>query len=108
MSAFEISIVYLLVWRIAVLVTGIILIIVGYKLFTAGISNNDGSLHASSGNSSLKMVNIAPGTFFALFGTFIIITIIWKSPAEIVIPKEALENSTAIDMSAGGITVRGD
>lgn len=108
MSAFTVSILYLLIWRIAVLVTGVILVIVGYKLFRAGITDNKGTLEAGNEKASLKIANIAPGTFFALFGTFIIVTIVWRSPAEIVIPPELSKETTQVDLSSGGLILRSD
>lgn len=108
MTTFIVTVIYVLIWRLAVLACGLVSIILGYRLFMSGLTAHEGSLEAGMGKSSLKLRNIAPGTFFALFGAAIIATLIWSSPAEIVIPKDALQASGQVEAGQGGLTVRGE
>jgi hypothetical protein len=108
MTTFVVTVVYVLIWRLCVLACGLVAIVLGYRLFMSGFAAHEGSLEAGVGSNSLKLSNVAPGTFFALFGAAIIATLVWTSPAEIVIPKEALQATGQIDVGPGGITVRGE
>jgi len=108
MISFIVSIVYLLIWRLAVLICGIISIILGYKLFKLGFTSQEGQLEAVIGEKKLKISNLAPGIFFALFGASIISILIWTSQPEIIIPKEALKDYGEINLNSGSIRVRGD
>lgn len=108
MTTFIVTVIYVLVWRLSVLACGLVSIILGYRLFMSGLTAHEGSLEAGMGKSSLKLGNIAPGTFFALFGAAIIATIVWTSPAEIVIPKDALQATGQVEAGRGGLTVRGE
>jgi len=107
MISFVVAIVYLLIWRIAVLLCGTISIILGYKLFKLGFTSQDGKLEAVIGKKKIKVSNVAPGIFFALFGASIISILIWTSQPEIIIPKNAIEDLGEIDLKSG-VRVRGD
>lgn len=108
MTTFIVTVVYVLIWRLCVLACGLVSIVLGYRLFMSGFAAHESSLEAGVGGNSLKLGNVAPGTFFALFGAAIIATLVWTSPAEIVIPKEALQTTGQVDMGRGGLTVRGE
>jgi hypothetical protein len=108
MSAFVVSVIYVLVWRLGVLACGLIAIILGYQLFKIGLTAHEGKLEAGVGPNKLKISNIAPGTFFALFGAVIIATLVWTSPTEIIIPKDALQSSGQVSMGKGSLTVRNE
>ncbi len=107
MSAFMVAVAYVLIWRICVLACGLVAVILGYRLFKLGFAAQQGDLEAGVGGSSLKVRNIAPGTFFALFGAAIIATLVWTSPSEIVIPKDVLPATGQVDQSSSGLKVRG-
>jgi hypothetical protein len=107
MTAFTVAVAYVLIWRICVLACGLVAIVLGYKLFKAGFAAHEGDLEAGVGGSSLKVRNIAPGTFFALFGAAIIAALVWSSPSEIVIPKDAVSATGQVDQSSSGLKVRG-
>lgn len=107
MDAFVVSVVYVLIWRVCVLACGLVSIVLGYQLFKSGFAAQEGKLEAGVGGNSIKISNVAPGTFFALFGATIIATLVWTSPTEIVIPKEVLQASGQVDVGSGGLTVRG-
>ena len=108
MTAFVVSVAYVLIWRLGVLACGLVSIVLGYRLFMQGLATQPGDLEAGVGGHSLKLRNIAPGTFFALFGAAIIATLVWTSPSEIVIPKTALEGAGKVEVGADGLKVRGD
>lgn len=78
------GIIYLLVFRLAVLLLGGLCIFWGYRLFLslrqqAGDipSSDQGSeLHGRIGGSELKVKSTAPGIFFAAFGALIVIAVL--------------------------------
>lgn len=108
MTAFVVAVAYVLIWRLCVLACGLVAVILGYRLFKLGFAANQGDLEAGVGASSLKVRNIAPGTFFALFGAAIIATLVWTSPPEIVVPKEAMQSTGQVDQTPAGLKVRGE
>jgi len=107
MDAFVVSVVYVLIWRLTVLACGLVSIVLGYRLFKSGFVAQEGKIAAGMAGGSLQISQVAPGTFFALFGAAIIATLVWTSPPEIVIPKEALQATGKVDVGRGGLTVRG-
>ena len=107
MTALTVAVAYVLIWRLCVLACGLVAVILGYRLFKLGFDADRGGLEAGVAGNTLKIRNIAPGTFFALFGAAIIGALVWTSPSEIVIPREALQSSGQVDESAGGLKVRG-
>ena len=108
MTPFVVSVAYVLIWRLCVLACGLVAIILGYRLFQSGFAAQQGSLEAGLGSNTLKLANVAPGTFFALFGAAIIASLVWTSPPEIVIPKGEIQTSGQVDLGQGGLKVRGD
>jgi len=107
MTAFTVAVAYVLIWRLCVLACGLVSVILGYQLFKLGLAAQRGDLEAGVAGNTLKIRNIAPGTFFALFGAAIIATLVWTSPSEVVVPREALQSSGQVDESASGLKVRG-
>ncbi len=61
------------IFRVSSLFIGMFSIYLGYKLFMNGIWGDAGSFKVNSEDLNLVMKNAAPGTFFALFGSGIII-----------------------------------
>ncbi|WP_206053099.1 hypothetical protein, partial [Klebsiella sp. C1-16S-Nf17] len=53
--------------RLLITIGGVISIWLGYKLFSKALPNN-GTFDGGIGSWSVRMQNIAPGVFFALFG----------------------------------------
>jgi hypothetical protein len=94
-----------------VLVCGQVSIVLGYRLFVKGLDASGSGLEAGATGVTLKLSNVAPGTFFALFGSAIIATLIWTAPTQIVIPKDtstAQAGSTPkVEQGDQGIIVRG-
>lgn len=70
-------IIYLLIFRLAIIATGAISIILGYRLFCVGVwprtPRTKGTIvEAKLASAGLTLKNAAPGTCFALFGVIII------------------------------------
>jgi hypothetical protein len=108
MTPFVVAVAYVLIWRICVLACGLVAVVLGYRLFKLGFAAQQGDLEAGVGGSNLKVRNIAPGTFFALFGAAIIAALVWSSPSEIIVPKDALLATGQVDQSSSGLKVRGE
>ncbi|WP_339137820.1 MAG: hypothetical protein WGN25_06725 [Candidatus Electrothrix sp. GW3-4] len=79
------GIVYLLVFRLAVLLLGGLCIFWGYRLFLAplgqegsgtGSPDQGGELQIKRGSSSVLLKSTAPGIFFAAFGAIIVIAVL--------------------------------
>ena len=108
MTLFAVSVAYVLIWRLCVLACGLVCVILGYRLFQRAFAARQGHLEDGASGNTLKLTNVAPGTFFALFGATIIAMLVWTSPPEIVIPKAALQSSGQVDVGQGGLKVRGE
>jgi hypothetical protein len=78
MSEFSWSLIVVGTYRLIALMSGILSVYFGYKLFRIGIYEKAGDLKASFGESHLALRQAAPGTFFALFGAIVISIGIWK------------------------------
>jgi hypothetical protein len=66
--------IYAGLFRLAIVTAGVIIIVLGYRLFAAGVFNERGAeVSASAGGVQFTLKNAAPGTCFALFGAGIIV-----------------------------------
>lgn len=68
-------ILYLIIFRVAIIAVGAISIILGYRLFCRGVwprANKGATVEAKIASAGLTLKNAAPGTCFALFGVIII------------------------------------
>ncbi|QDT40716.1 hypothetical protein Pan241w_07740 [Gimesia alba] len=65
-------------YRIVSLIVGLGFAYMGYKLFLHGVFDKAGELQAAWGEKKLLLKQAAPGTFFSLFGTVIIVVALWK------------------------------
>jgi hypothetical protein len=74
----EAKLIALLIYKISSLFTGLISLLLGYKLFSKGICQNEGGLEAQYGESKIVLTSIGPGIFFALFGSIIIGVTLFK------------------------------
>jgi len=83
-----IFLIYALIFRLCVMLTGIISIILGYRLYIKGLysdhNSKSASLNATIGGWKLALKNAGPGTFFALFGLIIIQSMIQNGNPELV------------------------
>jgi hypothetical protein len=68
----------LVVFRTIALLIGALLLFLGYKLFKIGYFERAGELQAVWGARRFILKQVAPGIFFALFGTIILCVGIWK------------------------------
>lgn len=88
-------IIYLILFRLSIILTGLVSITLGYKLFAKGVfANGKPSIggtdfQASIAGNNINMKNAAPGTMFALFGVILISVMVWNSSPELV--KESLK-----------------
>lgn len=102
------SVMYLLAYRLSVLILGGISIYFGYRLFLEGVSGENiknTEMEAEIHSLKLKLNSAAPGVFFSLFGAAIIISILFKSPPEIIQSVNSNENSNHV---VSEYTARGD
>ncbi len=66
-------VIYLIIFRLAIIAAGVVCIVAGYLLFKHGFTQGDKTeLEGHVGKYRLSVRNAAPGTCFALFGAFII------------------------------------
>ncbi|MCA9468114.1 MAG: hypothetical protein KC643_22095 [Nitrospira sp.] len=80
-------IIYLTLFRLTIIIAGIICIVLGYRLFCRGVwpihgQDRGTSVEAEFDGSRLTLKNAAPGTCFALFGAIIIGVMFWAGSPE--------------------------
>ena len=108
MSAANPNFLALLGYRSLILIVGLLLAWMGYKLFLRGLVQPSGNLEIHGGkNITVKLSKAAPGIFFALLGAVIIVYSITRiiQLSETVSP--ALPAGTAIDTAAPAPTAGG-
>jgi hypothetical protein len=66
------------IYRIITIIVGLLIIYLGYRLFSLGVYEKTGELKAAWGEKNLILKQAAPGIFFVLGGAFIIIFSMWK------------------------------
>lgn len=72
-------IIYLIMFRLAIIAVGAMSMVLGYRLFRRGVwsrarTNNATTVETKIANAGFTLKNAAPGTCFALFGVVIIAT----------------------------------
>lgn len=67
-----------LIFKILCLISGFLVVFLGYQLFKLGVYGNAGDLEIDYDNIKLLLKKSAPGTVFLFFGGFIIIATIYK------------------------------
>jgi hypothetical protein len=77
-AQFDPTTIMLVLFRITSLLVGAFLLFLGYKLFKIGYFEKAGELVGVWGNKRLVLKQVAPGVFFALFGTVIVCVGTWK------------------------------
>ncbi|MCI5227854.1 MAG: hypothetical protein D3918_14640 [Candidatus Electrothrix sp. AX2] len=78
--------IYAALYRLTVLAAGALAIWLGFRLFNKAESkayDSTGSASAEGGGFKLRLTSILPGTYFALFGTVIISTMLWKGEPQL-------------------------
>jgi hypothetical protein len=98
------AITYLLLYRLSVILLGAFSIYLGYRLFTQvlpseKILNNNVELGVKVGITEFSLKKAAPGTFFAVFGAIIVITVLAGNQPEFI---------TAIGKPTGEIPSNGN
>lgn len=72
--------IYAAVIKIALIGSGTVAIVLGFRLFIAGIGTGDGGdVIADAKALTLRLVKAAPGTCFAVFGAAIIASVAWNA-----------------------------
>ncbi|MDK2593524.1 hypothetical protein [Pseudoalteromonas obscura] len=69
----DINLVSALLYKLGLVGVGFLIVFLGYKLFVNGIYGNTGDLIANWNEYKLILKRGAPGTFFSLFGTSVIL-----------------------------------
>ena len=72
-------IVGLMIYKLACLAVGSLLCYFGYRLFQQGIWGHAGNLEANFRDTNLVVKSAAPGTFFVLLGSVIIVATILQN-----------------------------
>lgn len=98
--------IYLILFRISIIVLGGMSIYLGYRLLLKGLEQNaqsqteqNAGLNAKIGTAHITLKNAAPGTVFALFGAAIVITVLSSQQPDITFKKElSKENVTTSEM----------
>jgi hypothetical protein len=109
MSLMPMFLVYVIVFRLAIIATGTISIVLGYRLFRQGILSTDkASVEAKLVGSRFILKNAAPGTSFALFGALVVLVMLFQgSPALTLetVKRAAAESGTT---ETAKVTLRGN
>ncbi|MBR9909724.1 MAG: tetratricopeptide repeat protein [Gammaproteobacteria bacterium] len=78
--------IYATLFRLAVIAAGVLIIVLGYRLFLQGLAAAEKSDTALEGGGfKLSVKNAAPGTSFALFGAVLISVMVVQGSPELVI-----------------------
>src|SRR5690349_13290744 len=95
MDAVTLLIVYSIVYRVLIIVAGIVAMVLGYRLFERGVfSSGSTSISGKAREVTFSVKNAAPGTCFALFGCVIIVVMLFQGPTFAVPEKSTGSSST--------------
>ena len=80
-------IIYLIIFRLAIIAAGILTVFWGYRLFCKGIwpAGDKSTFDAKLANARFTLKNAAPGTFFALFGIIVISIMLYQGNPELTL-----------------------
>jgi hypothetical protein len=78
---------YLIIFRVSVVVAGVVSIVCGYRLFLAGVFGltpgaPSAEVRGRISGAEFTLKSLAPGTCFALFGAFVIGAMMVSTPPE--------------------------
>jgi len=73
MSDITLTVVLGMLYRLIVVLSGLAIVWLGYRLFRIGVYEKAGELKAAWGDKNLLLKQVAPGVFFALFGSAILV-----------------------------------
>lgn len=68
-----------LIYRAMAFLSGVFMVYLGYKLFDKGIVGTGGELQGRIGKNQVSLKKAAPGIFFALLGTLIILLSMYQA-----------------------------
>jgi tetratricopeptide (TPR) repeat protein len=110
MQTTSLFLVYLILFRLAIILAGVISIYLGYRLFAKDLRP-----HGSGGTTEFKaqiatygftLKNAAPGTCFALFGIVLVSVMLAQGGPELTLKN--LKDSSKAGITAGEMRLRGD
>jgi tetratricopeptide (TPR) repeat protein len=82
--------IYATLFRLAVIAAGVLIIVLGYRLFLQGLTSRDETdASIEGGGFKLTLKNAAPGTSFALFGAVLISVMVIRGSPELDITTAA-------------------
>ncbi|MCL7943688.1 tetratricopeptide repeat protein [Marinobacter sp. ATCH36] len=104
--------IYATLFRLAVIAAGVLIIVLGYRLFLQGLASRDETdASVEGGGFKLTLKNAAPGTSFALFGAVLISVMVIQGSPELDITTAApgtIAGSAELQQSAGSLRLRGN
>ena len=104
--------IYATLFRLAVIAAGVLIVVLGYRLFLQGLAaSNESDAALEGGGFKLTLKNAAPGTSFALFGAVLISVMVIQGSPELDISNAApgaIGASVELGQGAGSLRLRGD
>lgn len=78
---------YAMAFRLAVIAAGVLVMVLGYRLFLRGVDSagGDSETRAEGGGFKLTLKNTAPGTAFALFGALLIGSMVVRDSPQLLL-----------------------
>ena len=70
--------IYIFFYKIICILSGLLIIFLGYKLFIKGIFTESGEIESNWKDIKLIVKKAAPGTYFVLFGSIIVGMTVFK------------------------------
>lgn len=76
---------YAALFRLAVILTGLVCILLGYRLFVRGLGGSPTDASFKTAGASLSLKSAAPGTCFALFGAGLVVAMVVTGNPELTL-----------------------
>jgi hypothetical protein len=93
---------YATIFWLAIIAVGMLSVVLGYRLFTAGTSSKEAAIGAKTVGLEFILKNSAPGTFFALFGVIIISVMLVEGNPELVLKSLSHTSEQSLAMLPSG------
>lgn len=111
MEITSLFVVYLILFRLAIIIAGMISIFLGYRLFVKGVEpvSNAGAgtdISARIAESRFSVKNAAPGTCFALFGVVVISIVFARGGPELTLKR--IQDAANAGVRTSELRMRGD
>ena len=111
MTNIQFFVIYLLVFRFSIIASGVVCIVLGYRLLAKGVfPGGDTQLDAKIAKAQFSVRNAAPGTCFAVLGFLMIAVMMFSSPPQVSLkspPSPGDAQSPAQNGAIGEVTLRG-